>query len=397
MSSKAELDAIFARLTTAYNTLSADPKKATPKDKAQLKSAALELISATQTPHENAFAFATQNSVYPCYRVAGDCGLLAKWPKEVMSAGELAELTGAEERLVVRIMRVLTSSGVFTEVGEATYKHNTLSTTLSNPGFLSTAKFLNPGISNLPEYLAATSYRNPGSNPDTATPFQCGNNTPLTFYQALAADSKARNGFDAQMKQSVLMERARFPKGFAETYDFEGEFGSLIKGEEDVAIVDVGGSGGHVLGDIIKHLPGLKGRKVLEDLPETVESVTAPDGIEVVGYNFLEGIQPIKGAACYLFRQVFLNWSDAKGKQILQNTLPAMTRGHSRILIMEPVMPPMKAPLMPAMIDIVMSQMGGQIRTEKMWRAFLDEAGFEVVKIVPSNSNQTVIEAVPKK
>jgi hypothetical protein len=41
----------------------------------------------------------------------------------------------------VRIMRVLTCSGVFTEVGEEVYKHNKLSTTLSNAGFLSTVKF----------------------------------------------------------------------------------------------------------------------------------------------------------------------------------------------------------------------------------------------------------------
>jgi hypothetical protein len=102
------------------------------------------------------------------------------------------------------------------------------------------------------------------------------------------------------------------------------------------------------------------------------------------------------GALCYLFRQIFLNWSDARGLQILQNTLPAMTPGRSRLLIMEPVLPPVSAPLPAALLDIQMSQMGGGLRTEKQWRAFLEEAGFEVKRFLPSNSNQTVIEAMVK-
>lgn len=150
-------------------------------------------------------------------------------------------------------------------------------------------------MARLSEYLSATEYRNPGSNPDVALPFQFGNDTPLTFYQAMAVDAKARSGFDDQMKNNILMERARFPTGFAATYDFEGQLAPLIQSAEDVAVVDVGGSGGHVLEDIVKHLPGLKGRKVLEDLPGTVKSITAPTGVEVVGYDFLEGQQPIKG------------------------------------------------------------------------------------------------------
>jgi len=61
---------------------------------------------------------------------------------------------------------------------------------------------------------------------------------------------------------------------------------------------------------------------------------------------------------------------------------------------MEPVLPPISAPLPSALLDLQMSQMGGGLRTEKQWRAFLGRAGFEVKRFLPSNSNQTVIEAV---
>jgi hypothetical protein len=128
-----------------------------------------------------------------------------------------------------------------------------------------------------------------------ATPFQYANNTPLGFYQALAKDDEARSGFDYQMKKHNLMERARSETGFASIYDFEGELGPLIGSEDDVALVDVGGSGGHVLEDVKQHLTNLKGRLILEELPETLQSVKVPDGIEAVPYNFIKNVQPIKG------------------------------------------------------------------------------------------------------
>jgi hypothetical protein len=61
---------------------------------------------------------------------------------------------------------------------------------------------------------------------------------------------------------------------------------------------------------------------------------------------------------------------------------------------MEPVLPPIGAPLPAALLDIQMAQMGGGLRTQKEWRGFLARAGFEVKRFLPSNSNQTVIEAV---
>ncbi|RDW57358.1 hypothetical protein BP5796_12808 [Coleophoma crateriformis] len=387
----------FQRVQAAYSSLSGSKDPASiMKAKSQLSSLAMELARAAQAPHEAATAFSMHNAVHPCYRAAADCGILSQWPKETMTASELAEKTGADSRLIVRVMRILTSSGVFREVGEESYTHNTLSTTLSIPAFVGMVKFTSPGVSKLPEYLAITSYKNPGSTIGTSTPFQYGNSTPLTFYQSLAKDEKARNGFDDQMKRHVFMERAKSQLGFALIYDFQGEIGPLITSSEDVALVDVGGSQGHVLEDVKKHLTNLKGRLILEELPETLQSIKVPEGVETVPYNFLESVQPVKGAACYLFRQIFLNWSDEKGQQILRNTIPALKPGHSRVLIMEPVLPPTGAPLQAALMDIQMMQMGGGLRTEKQWRAFLSEAGFGATRFLRSNSAYTVIEAIHK-
>jgi hypothetical protein len=150
-------------------------------------------------------------------------------------------------------------------------------------------------VTRLPEYLAAIGYSNPGSDAETSTPFQYSNNTPLSFYQALGANPVVRSGFDERMQNFVLMERKKYKTGFASIFDFEGIVGPLIKSDNDVAVVDVGGSRGHVLEDVVKYLPGLKGRLVLEDLPEAIASAELNNRIESVPYNFLENEQPIKG------------------------------------------------------------------------------------------------------
>lgn len=92
---------VFQRLQAAYSAFSnAQDPMSTMKAKAQLGATALELSRAVQAPHEAATAFAMHNAVHPCYRAAGDCGILTLWPKEAMSAGELAGKTGADARLI---------------------------------------------------------------------------------------------------------------------------------------------------------------------------------------------------------------------------------------------------------------------------------------------------------
>lgn len=150
-------------------------------------------------------------------------------------------------------------------------------------------------MNKIPEYLTMTSFKYPGSKDEQATLFQYANQTPLSFYEAMAANENVRRGFDTQMAAHIAMERQRFESGFAGLWDFEGQISPLINSDTDVAMVDIGGSKGHVLEDVRKFLPGLKGRLVLEELPSTLEGLQLPEGIEAIPYNFLEQEQPVKG------------------------------------------------------------------------------------------------------
>ena len=107
------------------------------------------------------------------------------------------------------------------------------------------------------------------------------------------------------------------------------------------------------------------------------------------------------GARVYYFRHIFHDWPDAACRQILLNTLPAMAAaGHSRLVIVDNVLPDMGAGVLPAMRDIAMMVLGGCERTESQWRALLEGVGLYIVRVVVSAGaarNQTgVVEAVRK-
>jgi hypothetical protein len=89
------------RLLDSYESLSkATNLMQNVQAKAQLRSIALELAAATQSPQQAGTAFAMGNAIHPCFRAAADCGIVAPWPKETMTSQELAEKTGADARLI---------------------------------------------------------------------------------------------------------------------------------------------------------------------------------------------------------------------------------------------------------------------------------------------------------
>ena len=51
-------------------------------------------------------------------------------------------------------------------------------------------------------------------------------------------------------------------------------------------LVDVGGGYGHEIQEIKKKYPDLPGRMILQDLPETINQITAPLNTEAMAYNF---------------------------------------------------------------------------------------------------------------
>jgi hypothetical protein len=77
------------------------------------------------------------------------------------------------------------------------------------------------------------------------------------------------------------------------------------------------------------------------------------------------------------------------------NCRRAMNR-NSRLLIIEMVLPTGDAPHLGKMLDIVMLAIpGGQERTELEYSELLDKAGFQLKRVVPTETAVSVVEAVP--
>ena len=76
------------------------------------------------------------------------------------------------------------------------------------------------------------------------------------------------------------------------------------------------------------------------------------------------------------------DWSDENGQKILQNLVPAMKPGYSKILINENVIPDTNAYWETTSLDIIMmSVFASTERTEGHWRRLVESAGLKVTKI----------------
>lgn len=169
-------------------------------------------------------------------------------------------------------------------------------------------------------------------------------------------------------------------------YPVEERFQGHCEDPNATLLVDIGGGTGtdlHVFKSVHSHI---RGKLVLQDLPETIKDAhdLHPD-IVPVAHDFFKA-QPIKGARAYYLRSILHNWPDKDAKVILQSLLPAMTT-HSLLLINEYVIPDQNAPLLSSQLDMTMMAMYSSLeRTREQWNALLESAGFEILKIWTAQS-----------
>ena len=79
-------------------------------------------------------------------------------------------------------------------------------------------------------------------------------------------------------------------------YPFEQQIGNASQSNDDTTVlfVDIGGGLGHEIQEIRRRFPTLGGRMVLQDLPQTIEQITAGPAMEHMVHDFFT-LQPVKG------------------------------------------------------------------------------------------------------
>lgn len=208
----------------------------------------------------------------------------------------------------------------------------------------------------------------------------------MSSFEFFASNTKAGTVFNNAMTN--LSKEAVAP--IVEAYDFSG----VSK------IADIAGGHGMLLSGVLKAYPQASG--VLFDLATVIEGANSllekegvRDRVEVVPGDFFESI-PV-GADVYIMKHIIHGCDDAKSIKVLQNVRSAMKK-NSKVLIIEMVVPEGNEPSPSKILDILMIIMqGGKERTEKEYKMLLEAADLNLTKIVPTKSSYSIVEAVVSK
>ena len=163
-------------------------------------------------------------------------------------------------------------------------------------------------------------------------------------------------------------------------------------------LCDVGGGNGKTLIEVLQRHPQLQG--TLFDLPHVVErakpnleAAGVSNRCQFVGGNFFKKIDV--RADAILMRHIIHDWDDAKCVTILKNCRAALAPG-GKVLVVESVVPVGNEPGFVKWLDLTMLTIPeGKERTADEYRELFAAAGLKLTRIVRTAGELDVIEAVP--
>lgn len=144
-----------------------------------------------------------------------------------------------------------------------------------------------PAAASIVKSLDGTGYRAPKEARETS--FFCAKGA--TMFEWLKYNPEQRKSFD-----NYMAFRRKNALRWFEVFPITDQFLAGLRSDPHaVLIVDVGGSHGHDLLSLKQRFPGLPGRMILQDLPETIDLLGGVlSGIEPMAYNFYNP-QPVTG------------------------------------------------------------------------------------------------------
>lgn len=296
------------------------------------------------------------------------------------TAAELARKLKVNEGALYRILRLLSSQGIFEE-GDARSFRNTEASTFLRSGVPASLRplFVYWGSSFVYPSFGEIMYSVETGEPSRTML------SGMNGFDHLRQDPELARIFDdAMTNMSELVAPV-----IATAYDF-GSWGSLM---------DVGGGNGILLSHILRAHPGLRG--VLADQEDVLErarqrgylggELDARTTMEPC--NFFEKIP--SGCRAYLMKSVIHDWNEEQARIILTNCRKAIP-ADGVLLLVELVLSGENLPSLGKFIDVAMLLLtGGLERTMDEYRELLASTGFRLNQVVHTPADFAVIEAVP--
>jgi hypothetical protein len=304
----------------------------------------------------------------------GIADLLSGGPKSV---DELASATGTKPELLYRLLRALASIGIFSEKDGKQF----LLTPLAEP-----LRSDVPGSQqSLALMMGDDQYRAWGNLADTV---QTGDNAYEKIFGKPIFDHLAEQPEKARIFDDAMTGiHGRETGAMLDAYDFAG-----IN-----VIADIGGGKGSKITAILQKHAEMQGilfdlKHVVERTRPNIEAAGLDNRCQLVSGDFFQSIPG--GADAYIMRHIIHDWDDEKSHTILKNCHTVMSPGH-KLLLVESVIPVGNAPYMGKFLDLTMMLIpGGKERTEDEYREVYDRAGFDLVRVVPTSAEVSIIEGV---
>lgn len=313
----------------------------------------------------------------PSLYVAAKLDIATLLKERPLTSKEIASRINADPPNVSRIMRALSSQGIFKQTPDGRFDLNGMARgLLDEPGSLRHMILHHLGpinwnlMSNL-EYAVRT-------GKDAFT-----DKYGKPIYDYLQDQPDENSLFDKSM--SDLSDLGLNP--ILGTYDFSG-YG---------VIADIGGGEGFLLANILHRNTGCRG--ILFDTPKALEKAKAmliehhvADRTTIVPGDFFGSIP---GAAdLYILKHIVHNWRDEKAVELLKNIHQAIGP-KSVLLIIEMVVPEGNEPSLSKLLDIQMmaSMDGGKERTASEFKTLLQNAGFTINRIISTIAPICLVEA----
>lgn len=312
------------------------------------------------------------------YAVAklGIADLLKSGPKTVE---ELAQATDTDAPSLFRVLRALTSIGIFRKETDGRFALTPLSETLVTDAPGSTRWFL---VSELGQehYPAWGNFMHSVKTGEIAFD---------NFFGMDVWQYFAKNPEDAAIfNDSMSANTAAVNEAITSVYDF-----SRFR-----KVIDVGGGHGGLITSILQKNPGVEG--VLFDAPGVIEGARpklekagVAERCEAVAGDFFKTVP--EGGDAYIMKWIIHDWEDEKAIAILKNCRKHLGP-NGRLIIVDCVVPENDEPDFSKVFDLNMMVMtGGKERTKAEFQELLAAAGFKLLQVVPTNLPPSIVEAQP--
>jgi hypothetical protein len=309
----------------------------------------------------------------------GVADLMAAGPR---STSDLAAATGTNEDALYRTLRALAMVGLFQEVDGRRFALTPASDLLRQDrrALYSMALWITS-----PFHFRV--YANMLDAVRTGTPAS-EKTIGMPMFEYLSRDTELSEIFNNAM--TAFSETVA--PAVLEVYDFS-----------DVGVlVDVAGGHGGILTSILHKYPKMRG--ILMDIDHVVagarpkiSGMNLQDRCEAVAGDFFKAVP--SGGDAYIMKHIIHDWDDERASVILKNIRAALAGNpQGKLILLEAVIQPGSGPDLMKLMDLEMLMMpGGRERTADEFRALFARSGFEMTRIVKTQSLLNVIEGVPAR